>query len=110
MVQHASPMLRQLIASSKVDSSSWQHQICIDLELLRSNCGDLLVSMPPVTEDPYAWYQLVHKYPSQFKKYLKVFADTKQGIFDSLLSTPLPQMKMMFPLALTVTSVLDHML
>ena len=90
VVQHASPMLRQLIASSKLDSSSWQHQICIDLELLRENCGELLESMPAVTADPYAWYQLVHNFPSQFKKYLKLFADTKQGSFDSLISTPPP--------------------
>ena len=43
-----------------------------------------------MSEDPFAWYQLVHKYPSQFKKYLKIFADTKQGIFDTLLTTPPP--------------------
>ena len=46
--------------------------------------------MPPVTDDPYAWYQLVHNYPSRFQKYFKIFADTKQGSFDTLLSTPPP--------------------
>ena len=45
IVQHASPMLRQLIASSKIVSSSWQYQISLDLELLRNNCGELLTSI-----------------------------------------------------------------